>query len=173
MDLIISDPIRGKRSTRVNPWKKLSGLGFLKTELNKEVRYKECDPNTEVVTTENFWNCSGFLVNIHNIDSKAQIVFPSHCSAMLWSSNSVGKWHCWQSWSDRSAWPRQQEGTGSRCASAGPDAELELSFDLCITRADCSGCAWVSDLCQAWRDLTNAPWFSISCPTSGCLWQGK
>lgn len=41
---------------------------FLKTELNKEVQYKECDPNTEIISTENFWNCSGFLVNIHNID---------------------------------------------------------------------------------------------------------
>lgn len=41
---------------------------------------------------------------------------------MFWSSNSVGKWHCWQSWSEGVPCTRQWEGTGSLCASAGQDA---------------------------------------------------
>lgn len=155
---------RGKKSTRVNPRIKWSGLGFLKNR----IQYKEHDPNTEVATTENFWNCYGFLVNMHNIDSQClHTALLCFGAAIQWGNDIAGN-------------PGLKE-----CLVQGSGRNWE---PLCFCRAGCS--PWSHSLISAspartaqdWpgsvtsvrnRDLTNAPWFSVSCLTSGCLWQRK
>lgn len=183
MHLIICDPIEKKPNncTKLSSWVKWSGLSFLKkTDFYKQLQCKVCDTNTNIKISplkisETVLGFLSVFIWLQHFSyqstirlNKAYIMFPSHCSATFWSSNSMERCQCWHSGSD---W--EWERIVSPCPFAGQDEPLEPPFDLCITSANYSGCVWISDLCQMWRGLTETPCFPISSPTSSCPKQGK